>query len=303
MSIEFDCEHCGSHIEVRFLKPGELALCQGCGRTVPVPEQPASSVVHDEPDEAGMHRVPDVIPETCVECSHFKRVGGSGSFIGYCRFYQRDTSIDWTCFALEAYPEAAAAVQTVSSPLRLRFPESSGPVGAGDSVGPARKLTVKGVEFECPVCCRDIVIWRHEVGDRAECPACGAPLTVPRNAQELVHDLLVYDDATDSLVAFLPSANSDNVSGSNSVRSVSPSSEGGVTSTHNTPATIGLVAGIVSVFISSFAIAPIVGIAFSGIGLAKADEYHSGRPQAWVGLCLGVVYAIIGLLNLYQGRF
>ena len=64
-----------------------------------------------------MSRIPEKIPESCSECTHFERAGGAGSFVGYCSFYQRDTSVDWSCYALEAFPEDAAEVQRVTRAL------------------------------------------------------------------------------------------------------------------------------------------------------------------------------------------
>lgn len=38
MSLRFPCEHCGKEITVRYLKPGDKALCRHCGRSGSVPE-------------------------------------------------------------------------------------------------------------------------------------------------------------------------------------------------------------------------------------------------------------------------
>ena len=37
MALRFSCTECGHEIAVKFLKPGECALCRACGAKVPVP--------------------------------------------------------------------------------------------------------------------------------------------------------------------------------------------------------------------------------------------------------------------------
>jgi DNA-directed RNA polymerase subunit RPC12/RpoP len=48
MVLKFKCEKCGGEIVVKYLKPGEEALCRNCGARVAVPE--TSVEAGEEPD-------------------------------------------------------------------------------------------------------------------------------------------------------------------------------------------------------------------------------------------------------------
>ena len=76
-----------------------------------------------------MARIPEVVPSNCGECKHFE-VLGAGAESDYCRFYQRNTSADATCFALEVDPEAAiATAPDTLGEAKQRARESHGVLG------------------------------------------------------------------------------------------------------------------------------------------------------------------------------
>ena len=54
MGYRFPCDSCGAEIAVRFLKPGEQALCRACEATVVVPED----ATHEELPPLEPHHPP-----------------------------------------------------------------------------------------------------------------------------------------------------------------------------------------------------------------------------------------------------
>ncbi len=69
-------------------------------------------------------------------------------------------------------------------------------------------------------------------------------------------------------------------------------------SRRNPFAIAGLALGVVSFFLFSIGLIPILAIVFSSIGLAKSGNYQgAGRVQAWIGLVLGIVYTVVYLYH------
>lgn len=82
-----------------------------------------------------------------------------------------------------------------------------------------------------------------------------------------------------------------------------PATISGVGSSKNTPATIGFVFGIASVFLFEFLVPGPTAIVLSSIGLSRAGrDARSGRPAvgrvlAIIGLVLGIVYTLLPILR------
>lgn len=240
-------------------------------------------------------KFPEHIPDTCGECSYYERIGGAGSFRGYCGFYQRDVSVDWECYALEIDPSLR------SKPVK---PQDDHPSPESDS------RCASGAKFDCPVCGRGVVVWHTAIGDLSECPACGAPLTIPRSAERISHSTkasssdgpqTLASDASKRPAPAVPRDRSPAAAAPVSAAATPPIE--GVRPRNNSAAITGLVLGIASVVFWSFAVVPAVAVVFSSIGLARVSEYGSGRPQAWIGLVLGAIYVVMGLMHLVMGRW
>lgn len=88
MGYEFKCDSCSREIRVKWLKPGEPALCRGCGHKMVVPAEPReidnSLAEDDSPGQAPAPAAPR--PGTCPSC---RWLGKPGAFsldaIGTCR--------------------------------------------------------------------------------------------------------------------------------------------------------------------------------------------------------------------------
>lgn len=91
MGYEFKCDNCRGRIRVKWLKPGEPALCRGCGHKMPVPAGAGAlddSLADDEPGGQGSAPAPAAAsPE--VSCRSCRWLGKPGAFaleaIGTCR--------------------------------------------------------------------------------------------------------------------------------------------------------------------------------------------------------------------------
>lgn len=91
MGYEFKCDNCRGLIRVKWLKPGEPALCRSCGRKMAVPDGAASidnSLADSEPAEQGAPPAQAAAsPE--VSCLSCRWLGKPGAFaleaIGTCR--------------------------------------------------------------------------------------------------------------------------------------------------------------------------------------------------------------------------
>jgi len=60
----------------------------------------------------------------------------------------------------------------------------------------------------------------------------------------------------------------------------------------------GLILGVISVFLYQVGVLPILGLVFSGIGLAKFDkERHKHKWMAFVGLGLSAIYCLMYLVS------
>lgn len=98
MGYEFKCDSCRREIRVKWLKPGDLALCRRCGHKMPVPADAGDiedSLVDDDASAA-----PAAAPaEPQVSCRSCRWLGTPGAFsldaIGSCRRYPPSANGGW----------------------------------------------------------------------------------------------------------------------------------------------------------------------------------------------------------------
>ena len=153
--------------------------------------------------------------------------------------------------------------------------------------GPA--VSAQGVRFSCPVCRRDVILWHHSLGDIVDCPFCAAPVSIPSDAAVLQHEL--SPEA-------LPAASEQG----SPTASVSLSSRAhpscGNHVVRNWQALVGMILGVLSYFLFFIGLLPILALAFSGFGLARAMRPGGhGKIQSWIGLVSGAIGLVMYLVR------
>jgi DNA-directed RNA polymerase subunit RPC12/RpoP len=89
MGYKFRCGGCGREILVKWLKPGEAALCRRCGHKMPVPakaqEIDNALVDEDSPEPEAASTAPSPARPGCPGCRYFKAAGAGRA--GACHRY------------------------------------------------------------------------------------------------------------------------------------------------------------------------------------------------------------------------
>ena len=182
--------------------------------------------------------------------------------------------------SLRSHRRSEAAGAAVQSTQRSPTPVVSG-TGAA--------VSAQGVRFLCPVCRRDVIVWHHSLGDIADCPLCAAPVSIPNDAVVLQHELRSEAQPT---VAQSGSP-LDSVSSSSRAH---PSCGSDVV--RNWQALVGMILGLLSYALFFIGLLPILALAFSGVGLARAMRTGGrGKIQSWIGLVSGAIGLVMYLVR------
>jgi len=102
MGYKFKCGGCGKEMLVKWLKPGEPAMCRRCGHKMPVPAGAGDIDDSLVDDEAAVSRPAAASQQPCT-CRSCRWLGAPGGFsldaIGSCRRYPPSANGGWPAVA------------------------------------------------------------------------------------------------------------------------------------------------------------------------------------------------------------